>query len=120
MSKTLAKVLEVVTVHRTNALRFFADVVCPAFPNTVETYPEYRARRDAQAKRAQEKSKKSVPASSLVVVAGGKRHKTFSLETYTDVQATRSAGLSDTIRRLGATDSHSTQIVCVFVCAKLS
>ncbi|KZV64559.1 hypothetical protein PENSPDRAFT_561883, partial [Peniophora sp. CONT] len=103
-SDTPLKVFEVVTVHLTNTLRHFADVVCPAFPNTMETDREYRARRDAQAKA---KGKASGAANSSAADAGARRHKTFNLNTY------KFHSLPDyveSIRRFGTTDSYSTQI----------
>lgn len=103
ISETPVKVFDAVTVHLTNALRHFADVVCPAFPNTMETDREYRARRDAQAK-----AKGKSAAATESAVDGGRRRKTFNLNTY------KFHSLPDyveSIRRFGTTDSYSTQIV---------
>ena len=109
---TSLKVLDDVTVVLTNRMRYFADAVCPAYA-TVETDGEYSARyRAAQRKAARATStgkSASTPASALPAVdIGGKRAKSFNLNTY------KFHSLGDyvrTIRLRGTTESYSTQPV---------
>lgn len=110
---TSLKVLDNVTVIFTNRMRYFADVICPAYA-TVETDGEYSARYRANQRKAAHAMGKSTsataPASDLPTVnIGGKRPKTFNLLTY------KYHSLADyiaTIKLLGTTESFSTQPVC--------
>lgn len=105
-SETTLNVLEHVTTIFASLLRHFAQVTCLSF-TTVETDHEYNARRRAADRRAS-KGKAAAPTS-----AGGKRPKTFNLNTF------KLHSLGDyvtTIKMFGTTDSYNTQIVCFRIC----
>ncbi|KZV69074.1 hypothetical protein PENSPDRAFT_735574 [Peniophora sp. CONT] len=96
---TSLRVLDEVTVLLAKSLRHFAEVTCKAFPNTVETDKEYRARCEAHRRRNVGNLSASGP--------GERQKRTFNLATY------KLHALGDyvaIIRQFGTTDSYSTQI----------
>ena len=96
-TKTTLKVLDDVTILFAKALRYFAEVTCPAF-DTEETEREYDIRRRAHENR-QKRAGNSASASTF---AGGKQKRTFSLTTY----KLHSLGdYVDYIRRCGTTSA---------------
>jgi hypothetical protein len=98
------KILDETTVQTSTAFQAFVAKTCPAF-NTKELPRE----EDARKRRRQEKKTEGRPAKPTSA-ADGPKQKTFNLQIY----KYHSLGdYSNTIRRLGTTDSYSTEPVSI-------
>ena len=103
-SDTTLDIMDEVTTALGQAFRTFGDEICSAY-NTKELPKEANARR-----RRQAPGQNANPAKTTRSSQSGRIKKTFNLRTY---KYHALGDYSQTIRRLGTTDSYSTAIVSI-------
>ena len=99
------RLLDLATVTLGSSLRHFKADICPHFA-TRETSSEVAARGRADARRAARNVVGGAPTSTILI--GGRRPRTFNL---TRIKLHALGDYVPNIKRIGTTDSSSTQTV---------